>query len=448
MIQVTLYSFSKKENSTKVPSGGTNFTCMLLERCSISQPVLKMRLGDSAPSYNYAYIPSFYRYYFIQEWEYVEGLWWAHCIVDVLATYKTEIGASSQYVTRSASTFNGYIPDTLYPCTADWSGSVTQIKAPDSAMTWDTGTYVLTTSGEQCKTYFMTPTQFDVLCNDLFVTILNDNSIWENIADGLKNSVYKPMQYISSLLWMPGTWTVGTPVTIFLGGLPVTAKGAVLNSTFVTMSYQNITVPKHNKAATRGQYMNLEPFMVYSLITPMGTYKLNNLKLIGNSQFNVSIAIDPRTGEGNLVVTAGTQELVNTYGQYATPVPIVQSGTNVLGAVGQTIAAVSSAFAGDWAGAASSAIGSAASAVSPTVANASSIGSSIQHLNGIFLHTMMLQPADDDNTNQGRPLMEVKTINTLSGYLKVENAEIAIADATAGEITQIKTYLEGGLYYE
>lgn len=449
MIKVTLYAFSKKENSTAVPSGGDEMTCTLLDRCSMHNPVLEIRFDDqTAPAYNYVYIPSFSRYYFIQEWEYVRGLWLAHCNVDVLASFKTEIGSSSQYVTRSASSFNGYIPDTLYPCTADWSGSITQIKAPDSAMTWNTGTYILTTTGEECKTYFMTPAQFDVLCDDLFVTILNDSSIWDNIADGIKNSIYKPLQYISSLLWVPGTWSAGTAVTIFLGGLPVTAKGAVLSSTFVSQSYQNITVPKHSLAATRGQYMNLEPFMVYSLITPMGTFKLNNLKLIGNSTINVSIAVDPRTGEGNLVVTSGSQELINTYSQYATPVPIIQSGTNVLGAIGQTVASVSQALVGEWVGAASSAIGSAASALSPTVSNASSIGSSIQHLNGIYLHTMELTPADDDNTNRGRPLMEVRQISTLSGYIKVENAEIAISDATASEQTQIQNYMEGGFYYE
>ncbi len=54
---------------------------------------------------------------------------------------------------------------------------------------------------------------------------------------------------------------------------------------------------------------------------------------------------------------------------------------------------------------------------------------------------------DDDNTHRGRPLCQVKTISTLSGYILVADADIAVP-GTAEENEKIKGYMNGGFYYE
>ena len=55
--------------------------------------------------------------------------------------------------------------------------------------------------------------------------------------------------------------------------------------------------------------------------------------------------------------------------------------------------------------------------------------------------------ADDDNTNKGKPLCELTTINTLTGYVQVSDANIEIP-AEVDEMDAIRNYMEGGFFYE
>ena len=119
-MNVYLMTYAKKENSTARPAltGLTPFTGTLRSQCSIIHPSIGFDLGQNTqPTANYSYIPDFGRYYFIQNWTFDRGIWWADLMVDVLATWRSDIGSSTQYVLRSADTWNGQIIDTLYPVT-------------------------------------------------------------------------------------------------------------------------------------------------------------------------------------------------------------------------------------------------------------------------------------------------------------------------------------------
>ena len=118
--------FVKKENSTKRPTGSVSMslTGVLKEPCSIMQPTVKIeRLANDANPciYTYAIIPSFRRFYFVNDWVWANGLWEVHLREDVLGTWKDSIGAQSEYILRRDSTidFNGEITDTTYPATTD-----------------------------------------------------------------------------------------------------------------------------------------------------------------------------------------------------------------------------------------------------------------------------------------------------------------------------------------
>ena len=55
--------------------------------------------------------------------------------------------------------------------------------------------------------------------------------------------------------------------------------------------------------------------------------------------------------------------------------------------------------------------------------------------------------ADDDNPQKGRPLCEVKTLNTIPGYIMVDSPDVEIACMDA-ERQQIIAFLSSGFYYE
>ena len=128
-MQINFYTFAKKINSTKQPTGnGTQLDCNIKAPSSIINPVLE--ITTSPISFNYCYIPAFSRYYYINDITFDRGLWVISCSVDVLASYKTTIGNSSCYVTRSSQNFDGDIMDNLYPIT---SKKTTHWLVPDVA---------------------------------------------------------------------------------------------------------------------------------------------------------------------------------------------------------------------------------------------------------------------------------------------------------------------------
>ena len=117
-IQATLYSMTKDRNSTAIPSGGGwTMDIRLKDGCSIIAPgvIFDFGLQGNPQEYNYLHIPDFGRYYWINDWTYDRGLWIAGCTVDALASWRDEIGASSQYIARAAAAFDGAISDSLYP---------------------------------------------------------------------------------------------------------------------------------------------------------------------------------------------------------------------------------------------------------------------------------------------------------------------------------------------
>ena len=125
---VQLYKFAKRENSTAEPSPSDPTrldlsSVQLKEECSMIRPVLVLSrgivTGFNPNMYNYAVIPVWQRYYFIRDWQWLNGVWEAQLEVDVLASFKDAIGDTTAYVTRSAYAYDGDIIDSIYPATTD-----------------------------------------------------------------------------------------------------------------------------------------------------------------------------------------------------------------------------------------------------------------------------------------------------------------------------------------
>ena len=116
---VSFYTFNKRENSTARPdisNPAKIFPFRLKDDCGIINPVLEISLpmSENPSQLNYAYIPDFYRFYFVNDWTFSGGVWLASLNVDVLATYKLNIGPSTQYVLRSSAEHDGNIMDDYY----------------------------------------------------------------------------------------------------------------------------------------------------------------------------------------------------------------------------------------------------------------------------------------------------------------------------------------------
>ena len=63
-ITVNLLSFTKRENSTKVPTAsdlaaGASFSCTLLDNTTLFNPTFKLSIGSNPIGYNYCYVADF-----------------------------------------------------------------------------------------------------------------------------------------------------------------------------------------------------------------------------------------------------------------------------------------------------------------------------------------------------------------------------------------------------
>ena len=119
-MQIYLYKFNKRPNSTAqpLPTAGKAFTVQIKDECSFITPVLRFTPDNlvsgvfSPVAYNYVQIAYWQRFYYITDWQYINGSWEATLSVDVLASFKAEIGSTSAYVVRAAGASDGSIIDT------------------------------------------------------------------------------------------------------------------------------------------------------------------------------------------------------------------------------------------------------------------------------------------------------------------------------------------------
>ena len=112
----------------------------------------------------------------------------------------------------------------------------------------------------------------------------------------------------------------------------------------------------------------------------------------------------------------------------------------------------------------SSSVGNAGAAVMTSAATITGVGNAIKSLmpqlqvtgsQGFFgnidelmtLYIEYIHIVDEDNDDIGRPLMQKRVINTLSGYVLVNSADLAI-DGYVGELAAVKSYMNGGFFYE
>lgn len=469
MITINLYTFTKHENSTKRPTGtGTAFSCKVKSPSSLETP--RVELSTAYPgNYNYAYISDWNRYYFITDCSYDEGLWVLQLKVDVLATYKTEIGAESLYVLRSASASDGNIRDTYYPIKANNTkyhgyqfervvdGHETSIPGD-----YDSGFIIINVAGTgtagASTLIEMTPANFAMLVQELY-TDINGFQLSDVISKVVQAFGGNPQTLINSAMWFPFAFDVDSgPNPIKIGAWQsTTAVGGVIIDPVISLPDVTFNLNKHPLAATRGNYLNLSPYTMYTLGLPgCGVVNLDTTKLQGVTGITIHRYMDAFSGQLFVKVIADSTNQVIAYMNGQIGIPIQLRGSNnansLVGGVGASIAgiagAVSTGGASAIAGAVAAGIGTALEAMGGTPVS-SNMGAGFAGITDerIWLDTVCYDIVDADNTHNGRPLMQMRTINTLSGFIMVQRGNVPI-DGTEEEQIQIKSYLEGGFYYE
>ena len=463
-MDVRFYTFSKRVNSTKQPTGITYTTksCLWKENTSEHDPVVEVAGGLTA-AWNYAYIPDWGKMYFIRDAVTVaNGITQYYLTEDVMGTYKSQIGSSKQYVAfcSDSSYYDKYKVD---PRVAVSTTKVVSHTEKAISTLSSVGTYILTvfnnSPSANCVgfgvSYALNATAMGNLRN-----AMGDPTIMQSLASYFGGT---PLESIYSCVWVPYVVSSSdgqsiTSVTIgnqvFNVGSGVRLNGYVTHAESVSISITGL----------RDDFRRCEPYTSANLYLPgVGVMDLNLSDWIGSSYVNVSCVFEIASGnmmyylrddDGNLIQTASCS--------LAAQCPLGQMTVNTGGVVNAIGGVVGGAIAlGSGSGIAVAAGGAAllasgASAVLNMNKRAPSIsGHTGGRLNAIYTDAELTiyevqteNPLNSDYKEiRGLPCGKVLTISNLTDYIQCEGASVEISGSQI-EAEEINRYMNEGFYRE
>lgn len=462
--------FSKRKNSTKQPTGGTTITATLKDDVSLVQPIFIVQ-GNT---FTYNYIQFAGRYYFIDDVVSLHNnLTEIHCTIDVLATYKSAIQASSPFVVYYTHS-NSQI--------ADRRLSIKATQSTDS----DTGSFgflgknhcfILTVIGEDSTaSYALTPSQiaalystdyrdsFDASINGLnpvtgvgFADTIADFARW--IGDFLKSSA-GAFNYagtisdnIKSCIILPVAAGAigGTPnVDIIIGAVDTTVEGFKITDRYITDT-ASVSIPWQ-----ASDWRRLEPYhSIYLYIPALGLISLSASDLIGETTLTVKVSMDVLSGDAIFEVKSSTKTVYYANTNLATQYALGSSQTSPA-AITNALLGSASAVAGIATGNPVAALGGALGLANglqptPTCIGSNSGGAILGvHADKVTCYTVFHDTTvapSSVSAEKGTPYNGVLSLASVTGYVQTAGASINIA-GYGNEKDMVNNYLNGGIYIE
>lgn len=454
-------NFSKRKNSTKQPSStGTSVTVTLKEGTSIEKPVFLF----SGDLFSVNYIEAFGHYYFVDDIKSVRnGLTEITCSMDVLATFKTEIGSYNALIERSASFYDSKYPDPAVSMKNDINTAYTSASVSHLGSSGYFALTVLNNSGSQTGfmvTYFVAASTLRSIAQYV-------NTDWgsaaTDIVSWLQATFLRTADCIVDCRWLPIDSTAFSSDTVYedivIGVDTLTGiQGYRLAYPHVAVNAGSIAIPH-----VYTDFRKYAPYTTVKLYIPCyGVVDLNALDF-DNDTVYWTYYIDPQTGDAAVFLAAdsGYNVIVASYTfNISVQCPVGRVGTDIMGFMTSGLAtsamvagamALPSKFstaAGIATGA--SAINTLGAMLGTTASVHGTMGGRVMSLNITFYLGIEYKATQDPSTltaEAGRPCMAMHQISTCSGYVKCVNADVEIAGMSEEKV-QVNDFLNNGFYYE
>lgn len=448
-------------------------------KVTIEKPNLMYNFAVETPNYVewVSDIAGTSRYYWIVNYNIIsDNLAELDLTEDVLATYKTGIGGSTEYVTRSSNTSDGTITDTVYPIINsryatkhDLSGSIPWYMATPAL---SSGYYVVGIINDDSNAYgatayYLFPSAtFDVFRNRLMRDTTWTGMSFADLEEPLYKSLFNPMQYITSVLWFPippitpPAADAQLGVTIGWGSWSITF-GSNLKcyplKNFIKKGSITLSVDDNIQVGARGVWLNYPPYRKRTLyIPPFGTIDIDTALLDYNTAPTLNYWIDFITGSAMIRITSSTGYiLAEAAAQMGVDVSIA-----MISQQGNKRSILSTMAAGGAFGWASILTGDN----SKISGNASKIADAVEAANtrldangssgsimafGVkpFDITVCKMVAGTDNARFGKPLCSAVQLSTIAGFIMCKEPHIDFP-CTIAERTEILRFMEDGFTYE
>ena len=464
-MNINIYTgFSKKKNSTKVPTGtGTAVTASLKRQTSYHNPVFVLSPVTGVSMEDISYIKYGSHYYFVTDITVVpNNVYEISCAEDPMATHRSEILGSSQYVIYSASNTDPMIADPrILAEKNDYHFVSAKLQDGGSDFVLDTiGCFVLTACSANYGNYFVTNYLIDHANLRALAKYLFDKDEWlPNFwTGGLDQLFLNAYESIISVLWVPINFsevtTGATPVVVQLGKDNISiggvnVEGYVLPGDARKTYSGSLTHTWHYK----DDWRLAPPYTTAKLYVPgYGIVDINPCECKGG--IYVQTTVDVLTGDALTDISGdGLISIATLQYNLGINIPIAQMTPNAMGGIAQIASGI--AMAGS--GGAAAAVAGAATAVKGTVDLFNSTPSYKGGLGGKSWFTMPYygikeryidtRPLNEFNTTNGQPLFKQVTLSTLSGYCKCENASVSIAGYDSDR-DYINNVLNSGFFIE
>lgn len=474
-VTVSFTTASKRENSTKQLTMTSTHDCTFKNGCSMLKPTLLLELESSTfPKYTAFKIED--RYYNVTDIRSVRNnLFEVSGDIDVLATYKTNILATTAYVLYD-NVPNTELVDNRLPMKTSKSVSAESAACP---LQLDGGCYILSLTGSHDTTgvYKVSFNELASLIDDVS-DILDDffppttppdpddptysgidgkiryvGDIFDFIAERLKTAIGNFFgsgnipENIRECRYIPfnrGT-TLGQQ-TIYLGTYKTQTSLSKLNTDTIVDSV-SVGIPWQ-----AADFRRRSPFTdIYLYIPYIGMTKLSSENLVGQTSVNVQYALGIRDGSLVVTVRSGSEVLGQYHSNVAASVPVGVSNINIPRAAQSIIQGAAAVAKNSPLG-----LGLAALSFGDSVTpNFSCIGG----LDGIaataasqnvtcytVFHDTIAAPNIQIATI-GAPTMYPKSLGSLENYVQTLSASVDGA-MTSEERTKLNNLLDSGIFIE
>lgn len=476
------YTFSKRHNSTAQPTGGTMVDVNLKGGCDILAPIFVLNYSG-IPTFNYMSFEG--RYYFVTGIKSVrQDLFEVSCEVDVLASYKSNITGSTQYVLYYSHN-NTEIVDTRLSTKTN----ITIVTDTEVFHNLGSGeSYMLTAIGEDhTSIYACDKAKIDSLFDSNILTGIKSG--WDTMIGNVDTAVagitagnVQDMLQALFRAWLEFLKTQAEVTTTVLfcddaqkfvkncfvlpidksnigGSLQMVHLGKWVsnangNKGFPRICHDSATVAIPWQASDWRR--NAPYHEIYLYIPYIGLICIPASEVIGVTNLTVNVSIDTYSGVATFVVNADNGTVI---GQYSTNIaaPYAVGSSNInLTAAGAQIVASAAAIAG---GVVSGNVGAVSMGALGIVNSIKPFDSSLSGNGGAagmglgntvksftVYHDTTVSPASVSPI-KGTPYNGALALSGVSGYVQTSGASVA-GSMTDTERQQINQLLDGGVYIE
>lgn len=456
-MKVRFYTFSKRLKSTKQPSTGyTEKELYLKEACSMLNPRFVCQ-GFNPSAYNYFYVPDWNMYFFRTSLTYEDGMYIIGGEIDVYATTKSYIQASTAFVSYSSTDYSVYLTD---PRVAKLN-KMNVLKSSDYNTIFGSTNYdylwVAGTNGTVCYR-----------CNVKNVTSAIYNAANQDLLDNLCQTwadIQSCILYARS--YSLDTQSGGTSESVVIGKYDTGVNGVRLSDSQLLKVFDtaiSIPIPHTYTDFRRFAFSKMKlslPFIgVVELAIsdfvedPAAEYNINikyTLNL-GSGVVTYIVSNDDGAIIGSYSGVAGRARPVTLYSPFNGQGVLTSAGATIAGGAGVVLATgpvgiaagIGAAIAG-FAGMISATEESSGSAIG------TNDGSAEEKINYYISLSVEEYDSNIDPSNLtvkvGRPCGKVRSLSGLTGYVQTEGFQLE-APYDSLVLAQVNEGLNSGIYIE